>query len=72
MLRKEVERLVNLGVIEDENDSEGGSPSFAQPKEKMNCVRFLSDFCNLKRQLQCKLHPTPKIREMLLNIEGFK
>ena len=72
MSRKEVERLVNLGVIEEENESEWGAPSFAQPKAKMNRVRLLSDFHNLNRQLKRKPYPMPKICEMLLNIEGFK
>ena len=35
-------------------------------------MRFLSDFWNLNRQLKRKPYPMPKIREMLLNLEGFK
>ena len=34
MFKKEVKILVNLGVIEEANDSEWGVPSFAQPKAK--------------------------------------
>ena len=34
MSKKEVERLVPLGVLEREKDSEWGAPSFAQPKPK--------------------------------------
>ena len=49
-----------------------GSALFYQPKAKTNRVRFLSDFCNLNRQLKRKPYPMPKIREMLLNLEGFK
>ena len=59
-------------MLEEGNDSEWGAPSFAQPKEKMNQVRFLSDFQNLNRQLKGKPHPIPKISEMLLNFEGFQ
>ena len=72
MFRKEVERIVNLGVLEEANDSECKRPSFSQTKVKTNHVRFLSDFRNLNRQLKCNPYPMPKIREMLLNIEGFK
>ena len=72
MFRKEVKRLVNLEVLEEENGSKWGAPSFAQPKAKTNRVRFLSDFRNLNRQLKSKPYPMPKIREMLLNLEGFK
>ena len=34
MFREEVERLLNLGVLKEDNDSEWGAPSFAQPKAK--------------------------------------
>ena len=71
IFRKEVGRLVNLGVLEEENDSEWGAPSFSQPKAKTNHVRFLSDFRNLNRQLKNNPYPMPKINEILLNLEGF-
>ena len=34
MFKKEVERIVKLGVLEEANDPEWGSPSFAQQKQK--------------------------------------
>ena len=63
---------MNLGVIEEANDSELGALSFAQPKAKTNRVRFLSNFRDLNRQLKLKPYPIPKTREILLNLEGFK
>ena len=36
LFKKEAKRLVLLGVLKVENDSELGSPSFAQPKPKLN------------------------------------
>ena len=45
---------------------------FTQPNAKTDHIRFLSDFRNLNRQLKRKPYPMPKIREMLLNLEGFK
>ena len=72
MFIKGVERLVSLGVLEEANGSEWGAPSFSQQKVKTNRVRFLSDFRNLNRQLKRKPGPIPKIREMLLNLEGFQ
>ena len=51
MFRKEVERIVNLGVLEELNNPKLGAPSFARSKEKTNRFRFLSDFRNLNRQL---------------------
>ena len=72
MFRKEVERIVKLGVLNDANDSELTAPSLVQYKTKTHRVRFLSDFRNLKRQLKRKPYPIPKIREMLLNLAGFQ
>ena len=59
-------------MLEEENDSEWGALSFAKPKGKTNSVRFLSGFRNLNIQLKRKPYPMPKIREMLLKVEGFK
>ena len=50
IFRKEYDILVILGVLEEVNDSKWVTPSFAQPKAKMNCVVFLSGFRNLYRQ----------------------
>ena len=72
MFKKEARILLSLGVQEEENDLEWGAPSFAQPKAKANNIRFLSDFRNLNRQLKRKPYPMPKIREILLNLEGFQ
>ena len=72
MFRKEVEILVSLGLLEEANESDWGVPSFAQPKDKTNHVRFLSDFQNLNRKFKRKLYPVPTIQEMLLNLDGFK
>ena len=62
MFRKEVKRLVNLGVLEEANDSEWESPPFAQPKAKTNRVIFLIDLRNLNSQLKVKPYLIPKIR----------
>ena len=61
MIKKEVERLVLLGVLEIENDSEWVSPSFAQPKPKSNQIHFISDFRNLNKQLKHKPYTMPNI-----------
>ena len=72
MFKNEFERLVQLGVIKEANESKWGAPSFEKRKEKTNWVRLLSDFYNLNRQLKCKPYPMPKICGMLLNLEGLK
>ena len=60
MIKREVERLVKLGVLEEVNDSKWGAPLFAQPKAKTNRVRFLSNLRHVNRQLKCKPYPMPK------------
>ena len=65
-------RLALLGVLGVANNCEWGSPSFAQPKPKSNRLHFLSNFRNLNKQLKRKLYPMPKIKRMLLKLEGFQ
>ena len=72
MFRKEVDRLVLLEAIKDANDSEWVATFFAQPKPKIDCIRFLSDFRKLNRQLKRKPYPMPKMREILLNLESLQ
>ena len=72
MFIKEVESLVTLCVLEEANESEWGAYYFYQPKPKTNCVGFPSDFQNLNRQFKRKPYLIPKIREILLNLEGFQ
>ena len=72
MFKKEVERLVLIGVLERSNKSEWGYPYFSKPEPKTNRVRFLSDFRNLNKQLKHKQYPMPNINEMLFKLEGFK
>ena len=68
MFKKEVERLLILGVPEVANYSEWGSPCFAKPKPKSNWVRFISDFINLDKQLKQKPYLMPKTNNMLLKL----
>ena len=72
MFKKQIGHLVLLGVLEVENDSEWGGPSFSQPKPKSNIVHFLSDFRNLNKQLKRKSYHMPKINENLLKSQGFQ
>ena len=52
MIKKYIEILSLIGVLEVENDSEWGSLSFAQPKPKTNQVRFQSYLRNLNKKLK--------------------
>ena len=72
MLKKEVGRLVLLGVLELANHSKRGAPSFSKLKPKSNRVHFISDFRNINKQLKRKTYPIPKVNDMLLKLEGFQ
>jgi hypothetical protein len=69
-IKKEVERLCQLGVLERQPASECASPSFIIPK-KDKTVRFLSDFREVNKRLIRKPFPIPKISTVLQEIEGF-
>ena len=49
-LRKEVDRLEQLGVLKWEDDSEHAYPTFIMPKPN-GTVRFLTDFRKLNKML---------------------
>ena len=69
-LRKEVDRLVELGVLKWQGESEWAAPSFIIPK-KNQTVRFISDFRELNKRLKRKPFPIPKITTVLQELEGF-
>ena len=69
-VRKEVDRLVSIDVLEPVQDSEWGSPSFIIAKSN-GTVRFLTDFRELNKRILRKPHPIPKINEMLQQMEEF-
>ena len=70
-LKKEVERLVKIGVLKRINNSEWAAPTFIIPK-KNGTVRFISDFRELNKRIRRKPFPIPKIQDLLLKLEGFK
>ncbi len=69
--RKELERLVKLGVLEPTQSSEWGSPTFIIPK-KDNRIRFVSDFRRLNAKIKRKPYPLPRISDTLQQLEGFQ
>jgi hypothetical protein len=69
-LVKEVERLVNLGVLEQQPASEWASSLFIIPK-KNRSVHFLSNFWEVNKRLIRKPFPIPKISTVLQELEGF-
>ena len=69
-LKKEIERLVELGILEPVYESKWASPAFIIPKKDMR-VRFLSDFRWLNKMLMRKPYPLPKISDIIQQLEGF-
>ena len=69
-VKLEVERLVQLGILEKINDSEWAAGAFIIPK-KDGTVRFLTDFRELNKRIKRKPYPIPKIQELMLLLEGF-
>ena len=69
--KKELKRLIKLGVLERVQESEWGSPTFIIPK-KNNTVRFTSDFRRLNTKIKRKPYPLPRISDTLQELEGFR
>ena len=72
-LKKEVERLVEIGVLEPVNGMMAGpwcAPSFIIPK-KDGRVRFITDYRRLNRWIKRKPWPMPHINDMLNDIGKF-
>ncbi len=69
--KKELDRLVKLGVLEKVQQSEWGTPTFIIPK-KDNEVRFISDFRRLNQKIKRKPYPLPRISDTLQQLEGFR
>ena len=63
-LKKEIQRMCDLGVLKPQLASEYQSPSFIIPK-KNGTVRVVSDFRVLNSKLQRVAFPIPKIQDML-------
>jgi len=69
-LKKEIQRLCNLGVLKPQVASEYQSPSFIIPK-KNGTVRVVSDFRVLNSKLQRVAFPIPRIQDILTSLNGF-
>ena len=69
--RKELLRLVEIGVLEEVQSSEWGSPTFIIPK-KDGKVRFISDFRKLNSRIKREQFPLPNIKDTLMELEGLQ
>ena len=71
ILKIDVNRLINIGVLKRKNNSKWEAPTFVIPK-KNGIVHFISDFRKLNKRIKRKPFPIPKIQDLLLILEGFK
>jgi hypothetical protein len=67
-LRKEIARLVDIGVLEEDYTSEWASPTFAIAK-KNGTIRVVSDFRKINSLLQRHPFPIPKNGVMISSME---
>ena len=70
-LKKEVNRLVKIGVFKQKHSSEWVALTFIISK-KNETVRFISDFRELNKRIERKPFTIPKIQDLLLKLEGYK
>ena len=70
VFKKEMERLVKIGVVERQLASESGSPAFIIPKADYR-VRFLTNFREMKKRIVRTPFPTPQLSSTLQEMEGF-
>jgi Reverse transcriptase (RNA-dependent DNA polymerase). len=69
--RKELLRLVDIGVLTPVQDSEWGTHVFIIPK-KDGTVRFITDYRKVNKLIKRKPYPLPRIANMLQELEGFQ
>jgi hypothetical protein len=70
LLKKEVERLCEIGVLCKTNNSEWAAQGFAVPKKNKQ-IRFVTDFCMLNRFLHRYPFPLPSIQEIMHTVDGL-
>ena len=68
--KKDLDRLVKIGVLTKVNHSEWAAPAFIVPK-KDGRVRFVTDFRKLNAQIKRSPYPLPHIKDMLLKVSNF-
>ena len=70
LLKDEVQRLVDFGVLRKVNRSEWACPMFTIAKPDKT-LRSLADLRELNKRIKRKPFPIPKINDLLQKLEGF-
>jgi Reverse transcriptase (RNA-dependent DNA polymerase) len=71
VFRKELDRLVDIGVLSPTGPATYLSPTFIIPK-KDGCVRWVSDFRKLNAIITRKVYTLPRIQDILRKRSGYK
>ena len=69
--RKELMRLVEIGVLTPVQQSEYGTPVFIIPK-KEGTVQFITDYRKVNQMIVRKPYPIPHISDTMQQLEGFQ
>jgi hypothetical protein len=71
VLKKEVDRLVQIGVLRKSKGSPWASPTFIIPK-KNNTVRLLSELQQVNKIIFRNPWPLPKINYLMKKLQKFQ